>query len=184
MLKPILLMVRIVGSRKLPPRQSPSANVMSFNPGAYSTRVRMRVRMDVVSTVSPFSAPRSGIKENRVSTPIEIGMSPTKWRKRGPDHNRRSEVNCTADEEPGAWRRKYHYRIVYRNIEIRRIYGHDLDVAARIDHRVVRCRLQIAVPPGLIPHSLHSIHHVATLAQHRVSKLLRPAGILRHHVKN
>src|ERR1700722_5010485 len=145
----------------------------------------MHVGMYVCGSIDPHAAPWTAIDQDGVRRPGKSGAKPpspsTECRTNG---NRRTEVDCSPNRE--SWSRwcKDNERIVSRHVDHTWIDRKDLDVAALIGYVTVTVRYQIAVSSGLPAHPLHRIHHVRSLRQDCIAKLLRPSGVARHHIEN
>ena len=105
-----------------------------------------------------------------VGVPVEVDIQPdTDGVGRSPGESTISRVN--------------HHRIVIRHVEILRLLGPDLDVAAVIDYLHLRIALQIARGLRFGAETLHRCHHIVALVDVCLAQSGGPIQLIGHHVQ-
>src|SRR5579884_4043677 len=125
---------------------------------------RVNIRGHVHAAVLPGSHPRMTFNDDVVSPPPYHHMAPSPRSEGSTDHDCGPKSNHSGDVEARTRGHEHNSGIVIRDIDVARHCRKDLNIVGSNHlHGYIRITAQIAVLIGPLPHSLHRIHHIATL---------------------
>src|SRR5271154_7241945 len=137
--------------------------------GIPSPHSRSPAGVHIHAPVDPGPAPRPVVDEHRVSTPVKPAVAPAPGTEPRANRYPKSKSDGSANKKPRPRRKENHCWIVIRHHIKLRIHRGDGDVRPAA-HNDLRIAAKIAEIPGLLPLSLHCVHHVLTLRQKGVAQ--------------
>src|ERR1700722_4551162 len=159
-----------------------SNQFVSFCPAPGVPPLHAVVFMYIRAAIHPAAPPWPVVYENAMSAPVKPAVSPAPGAKKCSDRYPEPKPDRATDEKPRPRPSINHQRVVIRHGNELWICRHDFNFRTTTPD-YLSVRPQISKVPGLLPHSLHRVHHVLALGEKRISQVRRPVHVRSHHVQ-
>src|SRR5271155_468269 len=144
---------------------------------------RWTIGMHIHATVHPGAAPRPVVDIKTMRAPVKPAVSPSPRSEERAERYAKPKSDGSSDEKTRSRRGINHQRIVERHRYECCIYRLDLNVRTAAHHDLAVAP-QIAKVLGLLPHSLHRVHHVLALSEKGIAQVGCPIHVRSHGVQH